>query len=240
MKEKDRTNVRAFVLPSHHMKQLIAGIVIILVLGIGAFLYRAVLEHPVSTATTTDPVACTLEAKICPDGTSVGRTGPNCEFAACAFPNAEDAAIGLGFVVPAGYTANPDAIGADQTLRAVFDKPSKGSVPHSIIIRRYAIPEGKTATDVMLANTIHESSGEPVNAMSEFKPKIVEGRTYQCITVERFEGQVHTVCYLARTTDVLRFEVLEKDVDWTNPSLVIDSLPEHKALYSMLATVQTK
>lgn len=27
--------------------------------------------------------ACTLEAKICPDGSSVGRTGPNCEFAAC-------------------------------------------------------------------------------------------------------------------------------------------------------------
>jgi hypothetical protein len=28
-------------------------------------------------------VACTLEAKICPDGSSVGRTGPNCEFAPC-------------------------------------------------------------------------------------------------------------------------------------------------------------
>ena len=27
--------------------------------------------------------ACTAEAKICPDGTAVGRTGPNCEFAAC-------------------------------------------------------------------------------------------------------------------------------------------------------------
>lgn len=27
--------------------------------------------------------ACTLEAKICPDGSSVGRTGPNCEFSAC-------------------------------------------------------------------------------------------------------------------------------------------------------------
>lgn len=34
---------------------------------------------PVITTTT----ACTLEAKICPDGTSVGRTGPNCEFAPC-------------------------------------------------------------------------------------------------------------------------------------------------------------
>lgn len=28
-------------------------------------------------------VACTQEAKICPDGSSVGRTGPNCAFAAC-------------------------------------------------------------------------------------------------------------------------------------------------------------
>ncbi len=29
------------------------------------------------------PVACTMEAKLCPDGSSVGRTGPNCEFAQC-------------------------------------------------------------------------------------------------------------------------------------------------------------
>jgi hypothetical protein len=28
-------------------------------------------------------VVCTAEAKICPDGSSVGRIGPNCEFAAC-------------------------------------------------------------------------------------------------------------------------------------------------------------
>jgi len=29
------------------------------------------------------PVACTMEAKICPDGSAVGRTGPNCEFTPC-------------------------------------------------------------------------------------------------------------------------------------------------------------
>ncbi len=34
------------------------------------------------------PAACTMEAKICPDGSAVGRTGPNCEFAAC--PTAAD------------------------------------------------------------------------------------------------------------------------------------------------------
>jgi len=27
--------------------------------------------------------ACTLEAKLCPDGSYVGRTGPTCEFARC-------------------------------------------------------------------------------------------------------------------------------------------------------------
>jgi hypothetical protein len=36
------------------------------------------------TVTAPDaPVACTMEAKLCPDGTAVGRTGPNCEFAPC-------------------------------------------------------------------------------------------------------------------------------------------------------------
>ncbi len=26
---------------------------------------------------------CTMEAKVCPDGSAVGRTGPRCEFAPC-------------------------------------------------------------------------------------------------------------------------------------------------------------
>ena len=29
------------------------------------------------------PVACTMDAKMCPDGSYVGRTGPNCEFQSC-------------------------------------------------------------------------------------------------------------------------------------------------------------
>lgn len=29
------------------------------------------------------PVACTMDAKICPDGSAVGRTAPDCEFAPC-------------------------------------------------------------------------------------------------------------------------------------------------------------
>lgn len=44
---------------------------------------------------TTDaadyPVACTADAKICPDGSAVGRVGPNCEFAACPGEESSDA-----------------------------------------------------------------------------------------------------------------------------------------------------
>jgi hypothetical protein len=32
------------------------------------------------TPTPTKPVACTMDAKQCPDGSYVGRSGPNCEF----------------------------------------------------------------------------------------------------------------------------------------------------------------
>lgn len=37
----------------------------------------------VSSPRTEGPVACTMEAKLCPDGSYVGRSGPLCEFAAC-------------------------------------------------------------------------------------------------------------------------------------------------------------
>ncbi len=37
---------------------------------------------------TNEGIPCTADAKLCPDGSSVGRTGPNCEFAACPGMNA--------------------------------------------------------------------------------------------------------------------------------------------------------
>jgi hypothetical protein len=43
------------------------------------------------------PRACTLEAKLCPDGTAVGRTGPNCEFAAC--PGSGEASDTFGAIL---------------------------------------------------------------------------------------------------------------------------------------------
>lgn len=51
------------------------------------FLKSQVSSNPSSGSsnqpTTQNPVACTEEAKLCSDGTSVVRSGPKCEFAAC-------------------------------------------------------------------------------------------------------------------------------------------------------------
>lgn len=219
------------------MKGLLAGIIFIIVIGVAGFFYRNTFEHPV--VGVPQPVACTTDAKLCPDGTSVGRSGPNCVFAPCALPNVEDAPSNLAFAIPAGYVANPNAIGSDESLRAVFDKPSKGELPHSIIVRRYPIEAGKTATSTILSHTMYESSGNTPKSLNEFRKRVINMRTFFCVTLERFEGQIHTACYLPRTSDVLKFEVLEKDVDWTNPALNIETLPEHSAFYKMLTTIQT-
>lgn len=40
-------------------------------------------EASASASPTPKITACTQEAKLCPDGSSVSRTGPNCEFTAC-------------------------------------------------------------------------------------------------------------------------------------------------------------
>lgn len=45
-------------------------------------------ETSITVRVGGEPVACTMEAKQCPDGSFVGRTGPRCEFAPCPTPSA--------------------------------------------------------------------------------------------------------------------------------------------------------
>ncbi|MEJ0053659.1 MAG: hypothetical protein WDN10_02945 [bacterium] len=216
------------------MKQLLACVALLVLIGVAGFLYRNAVEHrgePMAPGAT----ACTLEAKICPDGTAVGRSGPGCVFAPCAFPNIEMGEEGIAYALPAGFAADENAIGAEPTLRAAF----VASSTETIVIREYPVPEGKSAEDVMIANTQYESSGNMAESMKEFKPVVVGGKTFYSVTVERFEAYVHTLYYLPRATDVLRFEALDKEVlDWSDPKLVVSELPAHAALLKMLSTLQ--
>lgn len=64
-------------------------VIALLLVLLGVFGGYFVLNQTNKSAVAPTPTpqdngkACTQEAKICPDGSSVGRTGPNCEFEAC-------------------------------------------------------------------------------------------------------------------------------------------------------------
>jgi hypothetical protein len=64
---------------------LILGVLVLLVLtGVGSYLVgQKNAQPPTNVFPAPSGKACTQEAKLCPDGSSVGRVGPNCEFAAC-------------------------------------------------------------------------------------------------------------------------------------------------------------
>jgi len=45
--------------------------------------FAGYLNYSIWTLNQEEPVACTMEAKLCPDGSYVGRVSPKCEFAPC-------------------------------------------------------------------------------------------------------------------------------------------------------------
>lgn len=220
------------------MKQLIALTTILIVIGIGGFMYRNALERPI---VIQDSGACTQEAKLCPDGTSVGRTGHSCAFAACALPNAEDQEIGISFVIPAGYVyMSETGDDAPNEPRVVMEKPSLGDLPHILVIYQLQIPEGKTAEDTVLAHAKRQLTGDEVSSLKDLNSININQRTYLSMVTERFEGQIGSAYYFLRESDVLIFQIVERDIsDWTNPELDTASLPEHKALLTLLTALQT-
>ncbi|MBP6860300.1 MAG: hypothetical protein KBC38_01915 [Candidatus Pacebacteria bacterium] len=216
------------------MKLLLAGIVLILVIGFAGFFYRNTMER------FDDPQvgACTLDAKICPDGTSLGRTGPECTFAQCPFPNAEFPDAGLSFVIPDGYELRAGPAG-DSSMVAVYEKTGTTTPPHTIFIHRYAIPEGVSAEEVILANTTLSPSDMRPESIEKYSPRVIASRTFLSIVIERFEAQVHSAYFLPRENDVLAFEVIERDItNWTEPDLIVANLPEHQTLLRLLSSLQ--
>lgn len=69
---------------------IIIFVTIALLLGAGVY-FAATQKTSDVTKTNPKDTACTQEAMLCPDGSYVGRTGSNCEFAQCPTINPEPA-----------------------------------------------------------------------------------------------------------------------------------------------------
>jgi len=113
-------------------------------ISIGALIFTPtfiILTFPLLIFTSIFPVneeigkvACTMEAKMCPDGSAVGRTGPNCEFAPCPTPIA-------------GQTNLPTA-----TPAAILQIPEIGiqvTLPLELADLRYHVERYETSTAIL-------------------------------------------------------------------------------------------
>lgn len=209
------------------MKTLFLGILLIVIVGIGGLVYRNAIEHPFQ------PIACPMDAKVCPDGTSISRTGLSCTFPDCPLPNVTLPEINISFAIPEGFAAStpPDAASI-----AAYEMPTDASVV-SLVIRRYDIPASTTALAVIQQTAISGTSGMPISATS-FSSTMIGTHRFTVVSIERFEGVIDTAYYLARNADVLRFDAIDRGADWTNPNLVVSTLPAHTALTKLLTTLQ--
>ncbi len=91
--------------------KLLPVILTLALLGTTAYLARInYIQQP-------EPVFCTQEARLCPDGSYVGRTGPKCEFSACP----------ENISLPVGYTL--DAYSVEKTLETACTKNSDCVTP---------------------------------------------------------------------------------------------------------------
>jgi hypothetical protein len=214
------------------MKTLLLGIALIIVVGTGGLVYRNAIEHP------NQPIACPLDAKVCPDGTAVGRTGTSCTFPACPPPNVSLPDAGVSFALPAGFAASslPDAASL-----AAYDRASLATSTQSagIVIRRYAIEASSTPLATIQATAISAATGEPLPATAFTSVVLGANHRFTVARIERFEGVIDTAYYLAREGDILRFDAVDRGVDgWSDTSLDVSSLPAQKALRQLLATLQ--
>jgi hypothetical protein len=144
--------------------------------------------------------------------------------------------VGIAFAIPEGFAA---AEFVDAATIASYEKPATASStePASIFIRRFAIGASSTALATIQQTAIGCPSDLPVSA-TRFTSTVLGTHRFTVVSIERFEGVIDTAYYLARGTDVLRFDAIDRGTDWTNPNLDLATLPAHTALRKLLSTLQ--
>jgi hypothetical protein len=215
------------------MKSLLLGILLIILIGVGGFVYRDAVEHP------GEPIPCPLDALVCPDGTAVSRTGLSCNFPACPPPNVSLPTLGISFALPSGFVNDPlfsqsggfEYVSGDRNATSTSNFAEIG-------ISSYAINASSTALATIQATALGDASGLPIPVTS-FTSVVLGTHRFTVVAIGSFEGVVTTAYYLARESDVLRFDAIDHGVpNWTEQTQDVSTLPAHSALIQLLTTLQ--
>jgi hypothetical protein len=88
-------------------KQISILLIELIILGLIVFGVRGGIMRMNSAKTPTIPegVACTMDAKMCPDGSYVGRIPPSCNFAACPVTATSHTPVTTSYTTSIGQVA---------------------------------------------------------------------------------------------------------------------------------------
>lgn len=114
---------------------LLVVLLLVLIVPLAGYVAMNELSKTMTPSPIPSPipeVACTQEAKICPDGSSVGREGPNCEFSPCPTGNASTSADFKEFLNDLTNAVNKEDLNAIISMQRVdeieCDPTSEGIV----------------------------------------------------------------------------------------------------------------
>jgi hypothetical protein len=210
------------------MKSLFWGILLVIIIGIGGLVYRNAVENP------SQAVACPVNYFQCPDGTQVPHLAGSCDFPTCPPPNVSFPDSNVAFALPDGFTATatPDAASI-----AAYSS-SNASTSATIVIRRFSINASSTALATIEQTALSATSGAPV-PFTSLSSTAIGGNNFTVAPIERYEGTIDTAYYLARGSDVLRFDAIDTNIpNWSADGLDITQLPAEGALRKLLNTLQ--
>jgi len=159
------------------MKELMLGVVLVILLGLGSFVYQNALTD---RNAPEGPIACTLEARICPDGSAVGRTGPLCEFEACSTDP-------ISYTAPEGFKDSLPLLSSIVEGRLGFYTKEPSTISNNITIHAFKTenPEQTLLEKVALTpSDLHPKSIE------DFEIVTIGDRDVYRIVNERFEATV--------------------------------------------------
>lgn len=168
-----------------------------------------------------NPVYCTMEAKICPDGTAVGRSGPNCEFAECpvsetnnwiTYINQED---GVEIKYPNNFIKTEGPVGTPNNLILLLEDPSfhRG---YTLLIRPASVSERDTSAwaqrvpgdnKVITPMVIDGIEGKKVVVTAQQTEGIVERHFFSIVK----NNILYTISYVYNDNNGIKIDDPEKE-----------------------------
>lgn len=149
-------------------KQISILLIVFIILGIIFFGIRGGITriNSAKTPTIPDGVACTMEAKMCPDGSYVGRVGPSCQFAACPVTGTPHTPVTTTYNTSIGQVA-----GSSLFNIAPFEIVEESRCPidvqciqqGTVRVKAHVFHNGTTTDEIFILNMPRTISSSTVN-----------------------------------------------------------------------------